>query len=133
MKAHPDVPADLVYDPYDYEIDQNPHPVWKRLRDEAPLYYNERHRFYALSRYQDVLDALLDWKTFSSARGTVLELIGPGPLAEGEREQLVPGSLGTMIFTDPPGHDVARRIVNRAFTPRAVGHLEERIRELCRR
>ena len=68
-------PADLVYDPYDYEIDRDPHPVWRRLRDEAPLYYNEQHDFYALSRYQDVLDALLDWHTFSSARGTVLEII----------------------------------------------------------
>ena len=45
----------LVYDPYDYDIDANPHPVWKRLRDEAPVYYNDEHDFYALSRFDDVL------------------------------------------------------------------------------
>ena len=77
--TYADVPDDLTYDPYDYDTDQNPHPIWKRLRDEAPLYYNQRHGFFALSRYQDVLDGLLDWETYSSARGTVLEIIQPGP------------------------------------------------------
>jgi hypothetical protein len=48
------------YDPYDAVIDADPYPVWKRLRDEAPLYYNERHEFYALSRFADVLAASLD-------------------------------------------------------------------------
>src|SRR6478752_7859382 len=43
----PGVPP-LYYDPYDAEIDADPYPVWKRMRDEAPLYYNERHDFYAL-------------------------------------------------------------------------------------
>ena len=42
--------TDLYYDPYDFDIDADPYPVWKRLRDEAPLYYNEKHDFYALSR-----------------------------------------------------------------------------------
>ena len=45
---------ELYYDPYDFEIDADPYPVWKRLRDEAPLYYNEKHDFYALSRFDDV-------------------------------------------------------------------------------
>ena len=69
----------LVYDPWDAAIDADPHPVWKRLRDEAPLYYNEQHDFYALSRFADVLSASLDWQTYSSARGTVLESIQTGP------------------------------------------------------
>jgi cytochrome P450 len=126
----PEVPVDLHYDPYDYETDRNPHPVWTRLRDEAPLYFNEQHGFYALSRYQDVLDGLLDWETFSSARGTVLEIIQPGPPAESPSAMV--GNLGSMIFSDPPGHDIARRIVNREFTPKKVGRLESRLRRLCR-
>src|SRR3954469_20885695 len=126
----PEQPADLSYDPYDYEIDANPHAVWRRLRDEAPLYFNEKHSFYAVSRYQDVLDGLQDWKTFSSARGPVLELIAPGPPPESASEPVV-GNLGSMIFSDPPGHDVARRIVNREFTPRKVARLEDRLRKLC--
>lgn len=131
MRTQPEAPGDLVYDPYDYEIDADPHPVWKRLRDEAPLYYNARHDFYALSRYDDVLAGLLDWETYSSARGTVLELIRPGPLEPHERDGV--GNLGSMIFSDPPSHDIARRIVNRSFTPRAVARVEDRIRALCRR
>ena len=129
MKVLPDVPDDLEYDPYDYEIDAHPHPIWARLRDEAPLYYNPEHDFYALSRYQDVLDGLLDWQTYSSVRGTVLELIRRGPLAEDERG---PMGLGSMIFSDPPNHDIARKIVNREFTPGKVSRLEERLRALCR-
>ena len=129
--TRPDLAPDLAYDPYDYEIDQNPHPVWKRLRDEAPLYYNEGHGFYALSRYQDVLDGLLDWETYSSARGTVLEIIQPGSITAEQRNESF--GLGSMIFSDPPNHDVARKLVNRAFTPRAVSRLEDRARDLCRR
>ncbi len=119
---------DLYYDPYDVAIDADPHPVWRRLRDEAPLYFNERHGFYALSRYDDVLAASLDWQTYSSARGTVLELIDDSP-PEGDGE---PGpGLGMMIFMDPPEHDALRRLVSRAFTPRRVAALEARTRELC--
>jgi cytochrome P450 len=60
--------SDVYYDPYDFEIDTDPYPVWKRLRDEAPLYFNEEHGFYALSRHADVEQALKTWETFSSAR-----------------------------------------------------------------
>ena len=67
--------GDVYYDPYDFEIDSDPYPVWKRLRDEAPLYYNERYDFYALSRFVDVNKALVDHETFSSARGAIVELI----------------------------------------------------------
>ena len=52
--------TDVYYDPYDYAIDADPYPVWRRLRDEAPVYYNEKHDFWALSRYDDVLGGLLD-------------------------------------------------------------------------
>ena len=57
----------LVYDPYDPEIDAAPHAVWRRLRDEAPLYYNAEYDFYALSRFADVMAASLDWQSYSSA------------------------------------------------------------------
>ena len=59
------------YDPYDFEIDADPYPVWKRLRDEAPLYYNEKYDFYAVSRYDDVERCCVEWETYSSAKGSV--------------------------------------------------------------
>jgi cytochrome P450 len=112
--------TDLYYDPFDYEIDANPHPMWKRMRDEAPLYRNERHDFFALSRFQDVLGAHLDPETFISGQGTVLEMMGKIP-------QPPP-----MIFMDPPEHTRLRKLVSRAFSPRRIAALEPRIRGLCK-
>ena len=65
----------VYYDPYDFDIDADPYPVWRRLRDEAPLYYNEKHDFYALSRFDDVERCRRDWQTYISGKGSVLEAI----------------------------------------------------------
>jgi cytochrome P450 len=113
------VTTEIVYDPYDYAIDADPHPVWKRMRDDAPVYWNEKYEFWALSRFADVYEASRDIETFSSARGTVLELIDQ-PI-----EAFAP-----MIFQDPPYHTLLRALVSRAFTPRRIIALEARIREL---
>ena len=113
--------TELYWDPFDTAIDADPHPVWRRLRDEAPVYYNERFGFYALSRFDDVEVAHKDAATFSSAHGTVLEIMVP---QRGDR-----GS--SIIFMDPPEHAQLRSLVSRAFTPRRVSALESRIRELC--
>ena len=120
------VAVDLYYDPYDPDIDADPHPVWKRLRDEAPVYYNERHDFFALSRYDDVNRALADGETFSSARGIVVEMIDTTPAPDDD-----PLPRPMMIMMDPPRHDRLRKLVSRTFTPRRVGLLETRTRELC--
>ena len=113
--------SDLYYDPYDFEIDSDPYPVWKRLREEAPLYYNEKYDFYALSRFHDVEPALVDWRTFSSAKGTVLELIK-------SNMEIPPGSI---IFEDPPTHDLHRGILSRVFTPKKMNAIEPKVREFC--
>ena len=110
--------SDVYYDPYDREIGADPHAVWRRMRDEAPLYRNDRYDFWALSRFQDVLDASADVETYSSARGTVLEIMG---------KEL---PLRPMIFMDPPEHDRLRALVSRAFTPRRIAGLEASIREI---
>lgn len=112
---------ELYWDPFDVEIDADPYGIWKRMRDEAPVYRNERYDFYALSRYDDVMAAHRDPATYSSAHGTVLELMTDEPL-----------DTGLMIFMDPPEHTRLRALVSRAFTPRRVAALEHRIRELCR-
>src|SRR5262245_56945593 len=116
----PPVPTDLYYDPYDYEIDANPHPVWRRMRDEAPLYRNDRYDFFALSRFDDVLAASLDVETYSSARGTVLEMI---------RDEASAGS-SMMIWMDPPDHTRMRKLVSRAFSPQRIAALEDEIRRI---
>ena len=114
---------DLYYDPWDVELNADPYPMFKRFRDEAPLYYNEAHDFYALSRFDDVNRALVDYQTFSSARGVVLEILKSGM-------EIPPGVL---IFEDPPIHDIHRNLLSRAFTPRRINALEPKIRELTAR
>ena len=111
----------IYYDPYDREIDADPYPAWKRLRDEAPLYYNEQYDFFALSRFDDVERASIDWRAFISGKGTLLELIKSGM-------EMPPG---TMIFEDPPEHDLHRALLSRVFRPRAIADLEPKIREFC--
>ncbi|MDQ2678599.1 MAG: cytochrome P450 [Actinomycetota bacterium] len=115
--------SELYYDPFDFDIDDDPYPVWKRLRDEAPLYWNERYEFFALSRFHDVENGLKDWKTFSSAKGTLLELIKADI-------ELPPG---TFIFEDPPAHDLHRGLLSRVFTPRRMAAIEPDIRAFCAR
>ena len=114
---------DLSYDPYDFAIHDDPHPVWRRMRDETPLYRNDKHDFWALTRFEDVSAALADWRTYSSARGTVLEIIRSGA-------KFPPGII---LFEDPPLHDAHRALLARLFTPRRISELEPQIRDFCAR
>ena len=111
---------DLYWDPFDPDIDSEPYETWRRLRDEAPLYRNDRYDFWALSRYEDVNAAHRDPRTFLSGRGTVLELMGA------ELDQVA----GMIIFMDPPRHETMRALVSRAFTPRRMAVLEEAVNRL---
>jgi len=113
--------SDVYYDPYDVEINADPYPAFRRLREEAPLYYNEQHDFCALSRFADVEQALVDYQTFSSARGVILELIKAN----------IDIPPGVILFEDPPIHDVHRKLLARMFTPRKISDLEPKIREFC--
>jgi cytochrome P450 len=113
----------IYYDPYDFEIDADPHPIWRRMRDEAPLYRNDEYEFWALSRYQDVVAGLADWRTYSSARGTLLEMIR-------NDMQFPPGMI---IFEDPPLHGAHRALLARMFTPRRMARLEPQVRAYCAR
>jgi cytochrome P450 len=115
--------SELYYDPYSIELNMNPHAVFARLREEAPLYYNEQHDFYALSRYDDVNKGVIDHETFISGRGAVLEIIKSGM-------EIPPG---TLIFEDPPIHNIHRNLLSRMFTPRKVLALEPQIREFTAR
>ena len=111
------------YDPYDWDIDTDPYPAWKRLRDEAPLYYNEKYDFYALSRYDDVERCSVDWRTYISGKGSVLEIIKSGI-------EMPPGNI---LFEDPPAHDMHRSLLSRVFTPKRIADIEPKVREFCAR
>jgi cytochrome P450 len=113
----------IYYDPYDFDIDTDPYPVWKRMRDEMPCYYNEKYDFYALTRFADVERGLIDWETYRSGRGSILELI--------RADFEVPP--GLILFEDPPIHDVHRGLMSRVFTPKKMNALEPKVREYCAR
>ena len=112
--------TDIYWDPYDTEIDDNPHPIWKRMRTETPVYRNDRFDFWALSRFEDIEKASKDTATFSSTHGTVLEMMGPGMIGSNQ-----------MIFMDPPEHTMYRSLVSRAFTPRRMALLDDYVRDVC--
>ncbi|BCI85584.1 hypothetical protein NIIDMKKI_07900 [Mycobacterium kansasii] len=115
--------SDVYFDPYDVELNADPYPMFRRLRDEAPLYYNAQHDFYALSRFADVERAIVDYQTFSSARGAILEIIKAN----------IDIPPGVLVFEDPPIHNVHRKLLSRMFTPRKINDLEPKIREFCSR
>ena len=111
----------VKFDPYSEEFFDNPFGIYRRLRDEAPIYYDEEEDFYALSRHEDVAAALKDHESFSSSRGCDLAM---------ERSGEVPQK--SIIFMDPPEHRHMRSLLNKAFTPRAVQSQRETITELVR-
>ena len=113
----------ISYDPYDFEVDADPYPIWRRMRDEAPLYYNEKYDFFALSRFDDVERGLIDWETYRSGKSDILELIKAD----------IEFPPGIILFEDPPQHDVHRSLMSRVFTPKKMSALEPKVREFCAR
>jgi cytochrome P450 len=111
------------WDPYNPRYFADPHPVFQRLREEQPIYYNAEYDFYAVSRYEDVQRALGDAETFSSARGDILEFIKAN----------MPIPPGVFIMSDPPVHTGYRSALTKVFTPRKMAALEPQIRAFCAR
>jgi hypothetical protein len=111
----------LVYDPYAYEIHEDPYPTYARLREEAPVYRNDERGFWALSRHADVMAAFRDSERFSNSHGVSVDPAASGPNAH-----------RTMSFLamDPPQHGRMRGLVSRGFTPRRVAAMEDDIRAL---
>jgi len=100
----------VVFDPFSEEFFNNPFEIYRRMREDAPLYYDEKEDFYALTRHQDVAAAFKDFETYSSARGCDLAMVRRGVSPEQK----------SIIFMDPPEHRHMRSLLNKAFTPRAI-------------
>lgn len=110
----------MTYDPFSYELDEDPYPVYRWMRDEAPVYYNDDLDFFALTRFQDNLDAFVDHQTYSSSFGTSLEFMD-GPKDE----------TGLLIYMDPPRHNRYRALVSKTFTPRQIQELAGDVRRIA--
>lgn len=108
------------FDPYSPEIDANPFPAYRTLRDQYPCFWSEEAGKWVLSRYDDVLAALQDWRTYSSAKGNLVDEF--------------PGRAGsTLGSSDPPRHDRLRALIQSAVTKRALEHIIEPARASARR
>jgi cytochrome P450 len=113
--------ASVHWDPYNQEYFADPYPMLRRMRENAPLYYNEEYDFYALSLYDDCVSVLSDRDSYTSARGTILEMIKKG----------VPIPSFMFIFEDAPLHTIHRSLLARGFTPKRMAALENEIRKFC--
>lgn len=105
--------SELMYSPFSKAIFDDPYPVYRRLRDEAPVYQDSEQRWWVLSRFADVAGALRDWETFSSKLGPAPE----NPDADGRKY--------SVISMDPPRHDRIRGVLKGFFTPKAVAAMEK--------
>ncbi len=111
----------MIYDPYSRQMQEDPYPTYRYFRDEEPCTHNPKMDFYALFRFDDVWDATLDWKTYSSSLGPILENKGE-----------IPGEVMSIIGMDPPRHVRIRNLVSKGFTPRRIAGLEEEVRRIAR-
>jgi cytochrome P450 len=112
----------VIYDPYSRQMQEDPYPSYRHFRDEEPCSHNPKMDFYALFRFEDVWEATLDWKTYSSSLGPILENKGE-----------IPGEVMSIIGMDPPRHVRVRNLVSKGFTPRRIADLEGEIRRIARR
>jgi len=112
--------AKMLYDPYSRAIQEDPFPTYRHFLEQEPCTYNPKMDFYALFRFEDVWEATLDWKTYSSSLGPALENRGQ-----------IPGELFSIIGMDPPRHTRLRNLVSRGFTPKRIAALEHEVRRLA--
>jgi len=111
----------VIYDPYSRQMQEDPYPTYRYFRDEEPCTHNPQMDFYALFRFEDVWQATLDWKTYSSSLGPILENKGE-----------IPGEVMSIIGMDPPRHVRIRNLVSKGFTPRRIADLEREVRRIAR-
>ncbi len=110
--------AKVVFDPFSDDFFNAPYDTYRRMRDEAPVYYSEKYDFYALTRHADVAAAMKDVETFSSSRGIDLQMV--------QSDDPVPPLI---IMMDPPEHRRMRSLVNKVFTPRAIERQRQTVTE----
>lgn len=109
--------SQVVFDPFSADFFNGPYETYRRMREEAPVYYSAEYDFYALTRHADVSFAFKDFETYSSAYGVDLAMVRTG--------QKVPAKM--IISMDPPEHRHMRSLVNKVFTPRAISALQDMV------
>lgn len=115
----------MEFDPMSEEFFEDPWDMYRWLREEAPVYHNERMGFWAVSRYEDCVEVHRDVATYTSTKGLNL-----AQLTTVEFGELAGAAGSMMIMMDPPMHDRMRKLVNRAFTPRRIAEWEPVVQQV---
>lgn len=111
----------IEFDPFTQDFFDGAYDTYRRLRNEAPVYYNKKWDFWALTRYDDVAPGTKDHETYSSAKGATLDMVKA-------HDDAIPVPK-VIISMDPPEHEKMRKLVSKVFTPRAIAGLEDMVRE----
>ncbi|MDG5485300.1 cytochrome P450 [Mycolicibacterium gadium] len=111
----------IEFDPFSQDFFDGAYDTYRRLRDEAPVYYSAKWDFWALTRYDDVAPGTKDHEKFSSANGATLDMVHA-------HDDAIPVPK-VIISMDPPEHEKMRKLVSKVFTPRAIAALEDMVRE----
>jgi cytochrome P450 len=112
--------ATVRFDPFSEGFFKNPYEIYRRMREEAPVYYSAEYDFYALTRHEDVAAGFKDYETYSSAYGVDLAQVRKGEVTQH----------GSIIAMDPPAHRRMRGLLNKVFTPRAIQALRPLVAQL---
>ena len=112
----------MIYDPYSREMQEDPFPSYAHFLEKEPCHYNPKMDFYALFRFEDIWEATLDWKTFSSRLGPSLET----------RTEPPPERVPSIIGMDPPRQVRIRNLLAKGFTPQRIAALEPEVRRIAR-
>jgi cytochrome P450 len=111
----PAVAAPELYDPLYHTPQDDLYEIYRRMRDDHPVYYSERRDVWCLTRFDDVQAAARNWETFSNANGVDLDV--PAQFF----------GVGNFLEEDPPRHDVLRKVVRPFFVPKEIAKLEAQI------
>ncbi|MCX8560133.1 cytochrome P450 [Mycolicibacterium mucogenicum] len=114
--------VELLIDPYSYDFHEDPYPYYRRLRDEAPIYRNDKLNFWALSRHEDVLRGFRNSTALSNKHGVSLD-----PISRNDEAHRVM----SFLALDDPAHLRLRTLVSKGFTPRRIRELEARVTEIA--
>ncbi|UCZ61109.1 cytochrome P450 [Mycolicibacterium phocaicum] len=114
--------VELLIDPYSYDFHEDPYPYYRRLRDEAPIYRNDKLNFWALSRHEDVLRGFRNSTALSNKHGVSLD-----PISRNDEAHRVM----SFLALDDPAHLRLRTLVSKGFTPRRIRELEGRVTEIA--
>ena len=111
----------MEYDPFSQEFQADPFPVYRWMRDEAPVFYSEKWNWWALSRFEDVRAAATDPQTFLSYEGIDID--------DTAKDQSGPGFLPDI---DNPRHDQIRRMIQPQLLPNRIAEREDAVRSVVR-